>query len=84
MVVHLAACVGQPKNIGLAEVPVGGDDDDIKHHGDPPQEGLQSGGIGSLKDVQKEMYHLQRAFGSVTPSLLQSQLLESTQRFMIA
>jgi len=55
---------------------MGGEDNNIEHHGDGPKELLQGGRIWGLKKVQEEVNSLLRTLSAVTPTLLQTKLLE--------
>uniref|UniRef100_A0A0A9FGW4 Sus2 n=1 Tax=Arundo donax TaxID=35708 RepID=A0A0A9FGW4_ARUDO len=49
---------------------------DIKDHGDPPQECLQCRWIRCLKNIQKEMNHFQNMFSCITPTFLEAPFLK--------
>nr|GMD33654.1 hypothetical protein Iba_chr09cCG4650 [Ipomoea batatas] len=82
-VMHLATSVRVSQHILLGEIPVGGKNDNIEHHGNPAQEFLEGARIGGFKEVKKHTDHLQNTLRGVSPPPFQPDFLEPMFKFRV-
>lgn len=75
---NLTSGVGIPKNVVLSEVPVRRQDNHVEHHRNRSEELLQGARIRCLKKIEQQVDVFMHTFGTVSPTFLQSQFLEST------
>ena len=74
---NLATGVRVTQDLVLSEVTMRRQDDNVKHHWNSSKEFLQGIGSRGLKEIQEKMDVVKGALGTVSPTLLQSETLES-------
>lgn len=76
LLANLATSVRVPQNIVLGKVTMGRHDHNIEDHGNSAKELLEIARIRCLKKVQEELDHFEHALSVVTPTSLQTKILQ--------
>lgn len=73
---YLTTSIRVSQHIGLGKVSMRRQDNNIEHHWNSSKELLQVGRIRGLKKVKKQVDGVKHTLCTVTPTLLQTELLE--------